>query len=89
MGDLTIAELRDMNPAERAAHAAAQQERWVMAAIPEVGKIDRDRLVAHLRGWMQAKAVDETLERLRAAGRVGGSFGPGGYVWPTPKDGVS
>lgn len=76
VADLTIAELRDMGPVARAAHAAAQRQRLVLARLPESGRVKRDDLVAHLHGWMGAGQVDELI----ATHRVNGLSGNGGYV---------
>lgn len=83
MGDLTIAELRNMTATEREAHAAAQRQRLVMARIPETGRVTRDDLVHQMHGWMGAGQIDMTIDELIGAHQVNGLSGKGGYVQRT------
>jgi hypothetical protein len=89
VADLTIAELRDMSPLQRAAHAAAQRQRLVLARLPEVGRVHRDDLVAQLHGWMGAGQIDETIDELILARQVHGLSGKGGYVQRAPEGDAS
>lgn len=72
MGELTIAELRDMNPAERAAHAAAQEERWVLGAWDSdpTAAITLEALKSTLAQWLSQNAVLHATERLVASMRL-------------------
>ncbi len=85
--DLTISELRDMTPTQRAAHAAAQRQRLVLARLPESGRVNRDDLVTQLHGWMGAGQIDETIDELIGTHQVHGLSGKGGYVQRATKDG--
>ncbi len=72
MADLTITELRTMSPAERAAHAAAQEERWVLDLFhgdPTVEHTLEDlrRLLAQ---WLPRNAVLHAAERLVSGMRL-------------------